>query len=85
MKHFEITISLRDAARAQMLLNAERGLREGLTQTSTNTYEDYYDEGTFGELLDEEYSDECLMDYLDEFTSWLDDMGIEYEKEVWEE
>ena len=85
MKHFEITFSLRDAQRAQTIINDYRPFREQLSQASTNMWEDYYDEETFGEIQDEDYAGECLMDFLDEFKSWLDEYGLEYEVRVFNE
>ena len=41
MKHFEITISVRDARKAQDLINDQRGIREQLEQTATNVWSDY--------------------------------------------
>ena len=85
MKHFEITISVRDARKAQDLINDQRGIREQLEQTATNVWSDYYDEEIFGEVEDEDYADECLMDFFDEVVSMLDDNGIEFETRVWNE
>ena len=85
MKHFEITISIRDARKVQDLFTDNRGFRENLSQDASNVWSDYYDEETFGEIEDEDYADECLMDLLDELTSFLDDNNIEYEYRVWNE
>lgn len=85
MKHFEITISLRDARKAMDVINDNRGIRDNLDQASSNVWYDHYDSVTFGEIEDEDYVDECTMDMLDEVKSLLDDNGIEYEVRIYNE
>ena len=82
MKRFRFIISLRDARKAQDLLNDERGLREHLDQVSTNVWEsEEYDEDEWGEIQSEEYADECLEDWHDEIASFFNDHNIEFTSE----
>ena len=86
MKHFEITISIRDARKAQVVLNDCRGLRDFISQDATNVWCDDYDEN-YDELCEaeQELLDSGTMDVLDEVKTILDEEGIEYEVRVWNE
>ena len=80
MIHFEITISLRDARKANDVINYDRYLNNNLEQTSTNVWEDLRKD-----VDDEEEADEKTLMLLDSLTEILYAMGIEYEKRVYNE
>ena len=80
MIHFEITISLRDARKANDVINYDRYLNNNLEQTSTNVWEDLRKD-----VDDEEEADEKALMLLDSLTEILYAMGIEYEKRVYNE
>jgi hypothetical protein len=80
MKHFQVTISLRDAAKAQNVINCINHLRKNLDQTSTNVWEDLRKD-----YEDEDIADEYTLMLLDDFMGVLDGHGIEFEKRVYNE
>lgn len=86
MKHFEITISVRDARAAQDLLNDCRGLRDFLSQEATNVWCDDYDENIGGLTAEEEdLCSESIMSICDDIKTILDEQGIEYDVRIWNE
>ena len=86
MKHFEITIDVRDARAAQDLLNDCRGLRDFLSQEATNVWCDDYDEN-IGDLTaeEEDLCSEGIMSICDDIKTILDEQGIEYDVRIWNE
>lgn len=70
MTRFTITISLRDAQRAQVLISDNRYLEDVIEQTSTNVWESVYNE-----FMDEEQVEEIL----DDIELMLDCQEIEYD------
>ena len=86
MKHFEITISVRDAKKAQDLLNDCRGLREFLSQDASNAWSDDYDENIENLTAQEEdLISNGIMTVLENVEYILDEQGIEYETRIWNE
>lgn len=80
MIHFEITVSVRDARKANDVINYDRYLNNNLEQTSTNVWEDLRKD-----VDDEEIADEKTLMFLDSLTEILYAMGIEFEKRVYNE
>lgn len=78
MRNFEIEISLRDAQRANTLINDNRGICEMLDQTSTNTWELKQVDEDFDPSFSEEYTEERVEEILDEVKDLLDSASIEY-------
>lgn len=70
MTRFTITISLRDAQRAQVLISDNRYLNDLIDQTSTNVWESINNE-----FMDEEQVEEIL----DDIELMLDCQDIEYD------
>lgn len=70
MTYFTITISLRDAQRAQILISDNRYLNDLIEQTSTNVWESINNE-----FMDEEQVEEIL----DDIELMLDCQEIEYD------
>lgn len=79
MKTYTITIAMKDAQKAQDVFNFETGIGSGLTQIYKNIWETWYDEETFGPIQDDEYADECTLDYLEEVKEVLKEQHIGFE------
>lgn len=86
MKHFEITIDVRDARAAQDLLNDCRGLRDFLSQEATNVWCDDYDEN-IGDLTaeEEDLCSESIMSIYDDIKTILEEQGIGFSSRIWNE
>ncbi len=78
MRQFTIEVSVRDAQRANTLINDNRGIREMLDQTSTNTWELKQVEEDCDPSLSEEYMEERVEEMLNEVKDLLDSASIEY-------
>ena len=86
MKHFEITIDVRDARAAQDLLNDCRGLRDFLSQEATNVWCDDYDENIGGLTAEEEnLCSESIMSIYDDIKTILEEQGIGFCSRIWNE
>lgn len=80
MIHFEITVSVRDARKANDVINYDRYLNNNLEQSSTNVWEDLRKD-----VEDEETADEKTLMLLDNLMEVFYALGIEFEKRVYNE
>ena len=80
MIHFEITVSVRDARKANDVINYDRYLNNNLEQSSTNVWEDLRKD-----VEDEEIADEKTLMLLDNLMEVFYALGIEFEKRVYNE
>ncbi len=80
MLHFEITISVRDARKAQDVINYDRYLNSHLEQSSTNVWEDLR-----SDIDDEDVANEKTLMLLDNLLGVFYSLGIEFEKRVYNE
>ena len=80
MIHFEITVSVRDARKANDVINYDHYLNNNLEQSSTNVWEDIRKD-----VEDEEIADEKTLMLLDNLMEVFYALGIEFEKRVYNE
>ena len=80
MLHFEITVSVRDARKAQDVISYDRYLNNHLEQSSTNVWEDLR-----SDIDDEDVANEKTLMLLDNLLGVFYSLGIEFEKRVYNE